>query len=102
MKTNRVAGLEIYVKSTKEALSSQLSALRCRWSSERRQSQAFYSNTLELIAESSELYYRFRCRIFTSKLTTPFWSRSATIETFRVMLYSTWIICCDATDTFVL
>ena len=29
-----------------------------------------------------------------SKLTTPFWSRIATIETLRVTLYSNWMICC--------
>lgn len=33
--------------------------------------------------------YLWRRRILTSKLTTPFWSRMPTIETVRVMLYST-------------
>jgi hypothetical protein len=45
--------------------------------------------------------YFFLCRTRTSKLTTPFWSRKATIETLRVMLYSTWMYCCDAPATLV-
>ena len=47
------------------------------------------------------LPYFFRWRTRTSKLTTPFWSRTPTMETLRVMLYSTWMICCDAWETLV-
>ena len=45
--------------------------------------------------------YFLRCRIRTSMLTTPFWSRTPTMETLRVMLYSAWMICCDAWATLV-
>ena len=47
-------------------------------------------------------FHFFRRRILNSKLTTPFQSRSATIEMFRVMLYSTWMICWLETATLVL
>ena len=47
-------------------------------------------------------YHFFRRLILKSKLTTPFWSRKATIEMFRVMLYSSWMICWLETETLVL
>src|SRR6185312_4532830 len=46
-------------------------------------------------------HYFLRCRTRTSMLTTPFWSRTPTMDTLRVMLYSAWIICCEAWATLV-
>ena len=54
------------------------------------------------VCPSMRLSLLFRRRILKSKLTTPFWSRSATIEIVRVMLYSTWMICWLETETLVL
>ncbi len=54
------------------------------------------------ITQSDSCDHFFRRRILKSKLTTPFWSRSATIEMFRVTLYSTWMICWLETETLVL
>jgi len=74
-KTDRVAGLEIYVKGKIV------------------DHRGHEGTRGEILGEFAPVYHFLWRRSLKSKLTTPFQSRKATMEMSRVILYSAWMIC---------